>query len=66
MYFVHAMAGSYVGFTHKFGMYNLRINYAVAEVLQYMYDDASSKLKCLIHEDDESAAPRYYNSFKCR
>ena len=47
-------------------MYNLRINYAVAEVIQYLYDKASSNLKCLIHEDDESAAPRYYNSFKCR
>lgn len=51
---------------HKLGMYRLRINYGVAQVAQYLYDNVTATLKCLIDKDDESAASRYFNSYKCR
>jgi hypothetical protein len=66
LYFTHSVAGTLVAMMHKLGMYRLRINYGVVSVTQYLYDYVTSTLKDFIDKDDESAASRYFSSYKCR
>lgn len=66
LYFTHSIAGTLVAMMHKLGTYRLRINYGVLQVSQFLYDNVTSTLNCLIDKEDESAASRYFSSYKCR
>jgi hypothetical protein len=66
LYFVHAVAGSVVAMMHKMGMYRLRINYGVKEVLDYLCNHITATLSCMIATQDERNSPRYRSTSQCR